>query len=215
VANLNREHLRQQFALFCWVHITLLLIVVSSHFIVNNILEGLIWFFVPASLVINNDVMAYVCGKLFGRTSLFKLSPKKTVEGFVGAFILTLIFALGWGTFWMQFNYMICPAKDLGVNAFSNVVCKPNPVFVWREFEFTGPLRNLLQTIVSAPNWNALIVSLAALLRPSRTLPSSSTAWLWPPLPPSSLPSAASSPRASSARSTSRTLATRFPATVV
>lgn len=34
----------------------------SSHFIVNNILEGLIWFFVPASLVICNDVMAYVCG---------------------------------------------------------------------------------------------------------------------------------------------------------
>jgi hypothetical protein len=35
----------------------------NSHFIVNNILEGLIWFFVPASLVICNDVMAYVCGK--------------------------------------------------------------------------------------------------------------------------------------------------------
>lgn len=35
----------------------------NSHFIVNNILEGLIWFFVPASLVICNDVMAYVCGR--------------------------------------------------------------------------------------------------------------------------------------------------------
>ena len=79
-----------------------------SHFIVNNILEGHVWFFVPASLVICNDVMAYVCGKLtdpysppahvagkaFGRTPLIKLSPKKTVEGFVGAFICTLLFAL-------------------------------------------------------------------------------------------------------------------------
>jgi phosphatidate cytidylyltransferase len=82
VANLQKQYLRQQFALFCWVHMTLLVIVVSryaisqsvlvarlspfvssSHFIVNNILEGLIWFFVPASLVICNDVMAYVCGK--------------------------------------------------------------------------------------------------------------------------------------------------------
>jgi phosphatidate cytidylyltransferase len=62
VANLQKGYLRQQFALFCWVHMTLLAIVVSSHFIVNNILEGLIWFFVPASLVICNDVMAYVCG---------------------------------------------------------------------------------------------------------------------------------------------------------
>lgn len=63
VANLQRQYLRQQFALFCWVHISLLLIVVSSHFIVNNILEGMIWFFVPASLVICNDVFAYVCGE--------------------------------------------------------------------------------------------------------------------------------------------------------
>jgi CDP-diglyceride synthetase len=92
VANLQRQYLRKQFALFCWVHITLFLIVVSSHFIVNNILEGLIWFFVPASLVICNDVMAYVCGKMFGRTPLIKLSPKKTVEGFVGAYICTLLF---------------------------------------------------------------------------------------------------------------------------
>jgi len=41
---------------------SLFLIVVSCHFIVNNILEGLIWFWVPASLVICNDVFAYVFG---------------------------------------------------------------------------------------------------------------------------------------------------------
>lgn len=148
VANLQRQYLRQQFALFCWVHISLLLIVVSSHFIVNNILEGHIWFFVPASLVICNDVMAYVCGKMFGRTPLIKLSPKKTVEGFVGAFICTLIFGLAWGTFFMRFPYMTCPASDLGTNVFSHVSCKPNPVFVWRDFVFTGPARSILQTIL-------------------------------------------------------------------
>ncbi|WVF69849.1 hypothetical protein IAT40_004630 [Kwoniella sp. CBS 6097] len=148
VANLQRQYLRQQFALFCWVHISLLLIVVSSHFIVNNILEGLVWFFVPASLVICNDVMAYVCGKLFGRTPLIKLSPKKTVEGFVGAFLCTLLFGLAWGTFFMRFPYMICPARDLGTNVFSQVTCRPNPVFVWRDFEFTGAARQVLQTIL-------------------------------------------------------------------
>ncbi|WWD07853.1 hypothetical protein V865_005960 [Kwoniella europaea PYCC6329] len=148
VANLQRQYLRQQFALFCWVHISLLLIVVSSHFIVNNILEGLVWFFVPASLVICNDVMAYVCGKLFGRTPLIKLSPKKTVEGFVGAFICTLLFGLAWGTFFMRFPYMICPARDLGTNVLSQVTCRPNPVFVWRDFEFTGPARQILSTVL-------------------------------------------------------------------
>ncbi|KIJ39898.1 hypothetical protein M422DRAFT_174406, partial [Sphaerobolus stellatus SS14] len=44
VASLKKQYLKQQFGMFCWVHMTLLLIVVSSHFIVNNILEGLIWF---------------------------------------------------------------------------------------------------------------------------------------------------------------------------
>lgn len=29
VVNLDRRYLRQQFALFCWVHITLLIVVVS------------------------------------------------------------------------------------------------------------------------------------------------------------------------------------------
>ncbi|OXG50153.1 phosphatidate cytidylyltransferase [Cryptococcus neoformans] len=151
VANLQRQYLRQQFALFCWVHISLLLVVVSSHFIVNNILEGLVWFFVPASLVICNDVMAYVCGKLFGKTPLIKLSPKKTVEGFVGAFICTLLFGIAWGTFWMRYPYMICPARDLGTNVFSEVACRPNPVFMWHSFEFTGVARQLLQTILGHP----------------------------------------------------------------
>ena len=76
----------------------------------------MIWFWIPVSLVIMNDVAAYVCGSsfldfnynrdmlmqafpyigmLFGRHQLIKLSPKKTVEGFVGAFFVTVIFAVG------------------------------------------------------------------------------------------------------------------------
>lgn len=109
VTNLKRNQLRRQFGLFCWIHMSLLLVVVSSHFIVNNILEGIIWLWVPASLVIMNDIAAYVWGRctrhltrvalilvagmLFGRTQLIKLSPKKTVEGFVGAFFTTVVFA--------------------------------------------------------------------------------------------------------------------------
>jgi phosphatidate cytidylyltransferase len=94
VSNLQKPYLPQQFALFCWVHMSLLVVVVSSHFIVNNILEvrhhpsfwitlitclvskemltrksralsisqGMIWFFLPASLVVCNDIWAYICG---------------------------------------------------------------------------------------------------------------------------------------------------------
>ncbi|KAF9524042.1 cytidylyltransferase family-domain-containing protein [Crepidotus variabilis] len=147
VMSLKKGYLKQQFGLFCWVHMSLLLIVVSSHFIVNNILEGLIWFWVPASLVICNDCFAYIWGITVGRTPLIKLSPKKTVEGFVGAFVSTVIFAVIWGTYFMRFDYMTCTVQDLGVNAFSGMTCKPNPVFVWRVVDLWPPVSACLSTL--------------------------------------------------------------------
>ncbi|GAA6061422.1 hypothetical protein JCM10212_004480 [Sporobolomyces blumeae] len=147
VANLSRTNLRRQFGLFGWIHMSLLLIVVSSHFIVNNILEGMIWFWVPASLVIINDVAAYVCGMLFGRHQLIKLSPKKTVEGFVGAFFVTIVFAIAWSTFFMRFNYMICPLQDLSTSAFSDIQCKPNQVFAYRDFVLPASVLSFIEPI--------------------------------------------------------------------
>ncbi|KAF7321368.1 Phosphatidate cytidylyltransferase [Mycena kentingensis (nom. inval.)] len=148
VMSLQKGFLKQQFGLFCWVHMSLLIIVLSSHFIVNNILEGLIWFWVPASLVICNDVFAYIWGMTFGRTPLIQLSPKKTVEGFVGAFWSTMIFGVLWGTYFMRFDYMICPVQDLGVSAWSSVKCQPNPVFVWRDWQIWTPLAVCLSTLL-------------------------------------------------------------------
>lgn len=127
VSGLKRENLKHQFGLFCWVHMSLLLIVYSSHFMVNNILEGLIWFFVPASLVICNDVFAYICGMLFGRTPLISLSPKKTVEGFVGALVVTEIFAFAWATIFQRFNYLVRQRvpEDMEVLK-SRIACSPS-----------------------------------------------------------------------------------------
>ena len=148
VLSLKRGYLKQQFGLFCWVHMTLMLIVVSSHFIVDNILEGMIWFWVPASLVICNDIFAYIWGMSIGRTPLISLSPKKTVEGFVGAFISTVLFSIGWGMYFARFDYMICPVHDLGVNFWSGMTCEPNPVFVWREQAIIPPIAAFLNTFV-------------------------------------------------------------------
>jgi phosphatidate cytidylyltransferase len=110
----------------------------------------MIWFWVPASLVICNDIFAYVWGVTVGRTPLIKLSPKKTVEGFLGAFISTVIFGILFGTYFMQFQYMICPVRDLGVSAWDGAnMCTPNPVFVWRDWTIPGPLSAALSTLVS------------------------------------------------------------------
>ncbi|KAF9113662.1 hypothetical protein BGX27_001079 [Mortierella sp. AM989] len=130
VANLKKGHYRFQFSQFAWTHMTLLLVVCQSHFIINNIFEGLIWFFLPASLVISNDVFAYIFGFFFGKTPLIKLSPKKTVEGFVGGWLMTIVFGMLFATLFLRYPYMICPVRDLRATAFSGLTCEFDPVFV-------------------------------------------------------------------------------------
>ncbi|KAL1931807.1 hypothetical protein VTP01DRAFT_9951 [Rhizomucor pusillus] len=130
VANLKKGQYAFQMAQFCYTHMALLLIVVQSHFIVDNILEGLIWFVMPAALVVCNDTFAYICGFFFGKTPLIQLSPKKTVEGFVGGFVWTLLLGFALTTVLMRFDYIVCPVQDLGASAWSGVSCDPkNPVF--------------------------------------------------------------------------------------
>jgi len=100
----------------------------------NNVFEGMIWFFLPAALVITNDIFAYICGITFGRTQLIKLSPKKTVEGFVGAWVMTAIFAVALTNILLRSKYFICPVNDLGATIFTGLECDPNPVFLPQTF---------------------------------------------------------------------------------
>lgn len=134
VANLKAGHLKFQFTNFAWTHMALYLIVVEAHFVMNNVLEGMIWFFLPASLVITNDIFAYICGITFGRTQLIKLSPKKTVEGFVGAWAMTLVWAFLLTNVLIRYKYFICPVNDLGANIFSGLECDVNPVFLKQKY---------------------------------------------------------------------------------
>ena len=72
-----------------------LFLVGQSSFWVNTVKEyGLVWVLFPALLVVVNDTMAYVFGVLLGKHKLLpRLSPKKTVEGFIGAGISTMAVA--------------------------------------------------------------------------------------------------------------------------
>jgi len=130
VLTLRKGYYQFQFIQFAWTHLILLFVVFQSHFLVNNILQGIIWFFLPVSLVIVNDIAAYVCGFFWGRTPLIQLSPKKTWEGFIGAFFLTIIWGIFFSLLLSQFNYFICPAIDLQTNVLSDFTCDPDPVFL-------------------------------------------------------------------------------------
>ncbi|KAJ3134801.1 hypothetical protein HDU90_004831 [Geranomyces variabilis] len=148
VMNLKKGQYKFQFSQFGWTHMVLLIVVCQSHFIINNIFEGLIWFLLPACLVIWNDIAAYVFGFFFGRTPLIALSPKKTWEGFIGALVTTIIFGWFFSAFLSQFPYMYCPMRDLKTSALSPVQCLPNSVFTPRDYRLPPMLSGLLRFIV-------------------------------------------------------------------
>ncbi|KAH3905910.1 phosphatidate cytidylyltransferase [Parastagonospora nodorum] len=134
VFSLQKGHYKFQFTQFAWTHMALFLIVGQAHFVINNIFEGLIWLILPVSMVITNDIWAYLCGITFGRTPLIQISPKKTWEGFLGAWFFTIIWGIGLTHFLAQYKYFICPVNDLGANIWTGLECKPNPVFIARNY---------------------------------------------------------------------------------
>lgn len=138
VGTLKQSTCREQYAHFCATHLALLLVVIQGHFIEFNILHGLFWFLVPVSLVIVNDIGAYVCGITMGRHPLIEISPKKTKEGFVGAWVCTVVFGVFITYLSSSSDYMICPMDEIGVNAFSQHTCKPNQVFEQQTWYFFG-----------------------------------------------------------------------------
>lgn len=52
-----------QFGRYAWTHLILLFVFIPSSFFVSNIFDGIIWFLLPCSLVIANDIFAYLSGE--------------------------------------------------------------------------------------------------------------------------------------------------------
>jgi len=127
---LEKGSYKYQFTQFSWTHMTLLMVVVSASCMINNMYGGMVWFYLPVCLVIWNDVYAYVFGRFYGKTPLIKLSPKKTWEGFLGAFLTTVVFGW-WGGYLLSFfPNMICAQEELTITPFPQMNCVPDPIFV-------------------------------------------------------------------------------------
>eukprot|EP01062_Namystynia_karyoxenos_P015804 TRINITY_DN1575_c3_g1_i1.p1 TRINITY_DN1575_c3_g1~~TRINITY_DN1575_c3_g1_i1.p1 ORF type:complete len:487 (+),score=140.91 TRINITY_DN1575_c3_g1_i1:88-1461(+) len=103
---------RYQFGQWAWMHMTLITICLLSSFFMQNMMYGMFWFTLPATLVIHNDSWAYACGKSFGRTKLIpQLSPKKTWEGFLGAWFFTTLWAWWFSGFLSRHKRFTCPKE--------------------------------------------------------------------------------------------------------
>ncbi|AET39022.1 phosphatidate cytidylyltransferase Ecym_3548 [Eremothecium cymbalariae DBVPG len=134
VCSLRKGFLKFQFATLCITHMVLLLVVFQAHLIINNVLNGLIWFLLPCGLVIVNDIFAYLCGITFGRTKLIAISPKKTLEGFIGAWFFTALASIVLTRLLTPYSYMTCPVRDIHTNFFTPLNCDINPVFIPQEY---------------------------------------------------------------------------------
>ncbi|CAG2105584.1 unnamed protein product [Medioppia subpectinata] len=125
---------------FAWTHVTLLIVVTQSYLILQNMFEGLIWFIVPVSMIVINDVMAYLCGFFFGRTPLIKLSPKKTWEGFIGGGVLTVILGMIFSHVLCQYKYFVCPIEYSEDLERTTMDCIPTSLFMLTEYHLPSEL---------------------------------------------------------------------------
>lgn len=120
VFSFRKQTVKYQIGQITWTLMTILLVVIQPHFVTRNIYQGLIWLMLPHSMIICNDIMAYFVGMAIGRKfvdrPLTKLSPNKTWEGFVGALILTLIYAVIAAEILSNIEYFRCSKVDLDLH---------------------------------------------------------------------------------------------------
>ena len=91
VIKLNPTNMSYAYNRLSWSIIASLILVVPVNFYARVPRVSIFWFLMAAFYIILNDTLAYFFGRMFGRTPLIALSPKKTVEGFVGALIAGII----------------------------------------------------------------------------------------------------------------------------
>ena len=139
VLTLRRFTLRYQFQQLSWALVTIIICVVQGAAHTANIYAGMVWFLLPTLLVIINDIFAYLFGITLGKTPLIKLSPKKTLEGFIGGSIATVIFALVLCEIMERYSYFMCPMKDITPIPFQMIDCPEYPAS--RGFIGSSPLK--------------------------------------------------------------------------
>nr|UTN00885.1 gustatory receptor [Semanotus bifasciatus] len=131
LTRVRRKIIRQQFSLLAWTHFLLIIICMQSYMVVQIIFQGLIWLLINLWLIILNDVFAYVFGRMYGKTPLISVSPKKTIEGFIGGGISTFVLGSVLAYIHCHVQYFVCPITlveaDNGVAVSTN--CTPSYLF--------------------------------------------------------------------------------------
>ncbi|XP_052487349.1 phosphatidate cytidylyltransferase 2 isoform X2 [Gossypium raimondii] len=162
ILTLKKKMYKYQFGQYAWTHMILIVVFTQSSFTVANIFEGIFWFLLPASLIVINDIFAYIFGFFFGKTPLIKLSPKKTWEGFIGASVTTIISAFVLANILGRFRWLTCPRKDLSTGWLE---CDPGLLFKPENYILPGWISQWFpwkEISVLPVQWHALCFGLFA-----------------------------------------------------
>jgi phosphatidate cytidylyltransferase len=88
---------------------------------------GRFWYFFPQQCIGFNDIAAFFVGRAIGRTKLIRISPNKTLEGFLGGGLFNIF------TAWYYSGYMlrgldrewwICGSFKYDLGLWENYTCK-------------------------------------------------------------------------------------------
>jgi len=149
VWSLQEDTLKYQINQLAWTIVSLLLVVGQARFAIDYLYIGLIWVLLPPGLIMVNDIMAYFCGIALGRKlikrPLYRLSPNKTWEGFLGALMCTLAFAF------FIVPYLVGPGSEWLTCPHDDPQCKPNAAFVRTMYTVPTVIQNQLSGLVSVP----------------------------------------------------------------
>lgn len=123
VLSLKQGYLKYQFRLFAWIMLATIMVVFQGWLIIANVMQGLVWFVIPALLIICNDIFAYLVGYFFGSHQLIALSPKKTWEGYLGGAFFTFIFSYILTSTILTIPGFACPMRELDFIPFRYPQC--------------------------------------------------------------------------------------------
>ncbi|KAH0794171.1 Phosphatidate cytidylyltransferase [Histomonas meleagridis] len=135
VISLNPVNLAYSFDRLGWSIVSVVLLVVPANLYVKVSRFSLFWFFNSVCAVALNDSCAYFCGRIFGHTPLIALSPKKTVEGFVGALFCCVAISFFLPILFSKFPFTYC--ENVKPFAF-HTECNPPPEFVKQQYNIFG-----------------------------------------------------------------------------
>jgi len=122
----HTSHCLHRYCLLAWSHAAVAFLAGQASLATLTLQHGMVWVVLAFSIITINDIMAYMCGFFLGQTPLIVLSPKKTIEGYVGGGLATILLGPLYGALLLNQPSLLCPSSSL-----STLPCSPSSLSLY------------------------------------------------------------------------------------